>query len=115
MNEIKNLINNQNFLMEEPTKEDPLTPCMDYHKEKIQSNGSLYRLKLIIVVKSDLKNKYVIGDTSWSPTSSMKTLNFLLTGTSQHKVRVYQLYSILGYIHQTQNHNQFGLKWQFVF
>ena len=46
---------------------------MDVYKAKIQSDGSLYKLKLRIVVRGDLQNKEVVGDT-WSPTASMKTL-----------------------------------------
>ena len=29
LKEIKNLINNQNFLVEDPDKDEPVTPCMD--------------------------------------------------------------------------------------
>ena len=53
-----------------------MTPCMDVYKEKIKSDRSLNKLKLIIVVRGDLQNKYLIGDTC-SPTSSIKTLKYL--------------------------------------
>ena len=33
--EIKNLINNQTFLVEDPKKGGPVTPCMDVYKAKI--------------------------------------------------------------------------------
>ena len=33
--EIKNLINNQNFLVENPKKGEPVTPCIDVYKDKI--------------------------------------------------------------------------------
>ena len=42
--EIKNLINNQTFLVEDPKKDEPLTPCMDVYKAKIQSDRSLDRM-----------------------------------------------------------------------
>ena len=42
--------------MDDPYKGDPVTPCMDFYKAKIQSDGSLDKLKLRIVVKGDLKN-----------------------------------------------------------
>ena len=35
MKEIKNLINNQHFLVEDPEKYDPVTPCMYVYKAKI--------------------------------------------------------------------------------
>ena len=38
--------------MDDPKKGDPVTPCMDDYKAKIQSDGSLNKLKL-----RDLQNK----------------------------------------------------------
>ena len=72
-NEIKNLINNKTFMVEYPKKVEPVKPCMDVYKTKIQSDRSLDKLKLRIVVRGYLKNKELVGDT-WSPTSSMMTL-----------------------------------------
>ena len=46
MKEIKNLINNQNFLVEDIEKDKPVTPCMDVYKVQIQSDGSLDKLKV---------------------------------------------------------------------
>ena len=46
---------------------------MDVYKTKIQSDRSLDTLKLRIVVRVDIHNKDLIGDT-WSPTASMRTL-----------------------------------------
>ena len=72
MKEVKNLINNQNFLVQGLEKGETVTPCMDVYKAKIKSDGSLDKLKLKIVVKGDMKNKELVGDT-WSPTASMRT------------------------------------------
>ena len=44
---------------------------------KIKSGGSLDKLKLIILVRGDLKNKEIIGD-NWDPTESIKTLKYFL-------------------------------------
>ena len=52
--EIENLINNQTFLVPETDKGEPVVPCMDVYTSKIQSGGSLYKLKLKIVVRGDL-------------------------------------------------------------
>ena len=57
LKEIKDLINNQNFLIEDKNESEPVTPCMDVYKAKIQSDGSLDKLKLRIVVIGDLHNK----------------------------------------------------------
>ena len=51
LKEIENLINNHTFLVEYPEKYEPMTPCMDVYKSKIQSDGSLDKLKLRIVVR----------------------------------------------------------------
>ena len=88
--EIKNLINNQTFLIEDKDEGKPVTPCIDVYKAKIQSDGSLDKLKLIIVVRGDLQNKEMVGDT-WSPTSSMRTLKYCLSDAAKHKARVHQL------------------------
>ena len=63
---------------------------MDFYKAKIQSDGSLDKLKLRIVVREDLQNKEMVGDT-WSPTASMRTLKYFLADAEKHKARVYQL------------------------
>ena len=60
---IKNLISNQTFMIEEPKDGEPVTPCMDIYKAKIQSDGSLYKIKLRIVVRWDLQNKEMFGET----------------------------------------------------
>ena len=63
---------------------------MDVYKAKIQSDGSLDKLKLIIVVRGDLQNKEMVGDT-WSPASSMRTMKYFLTDAAKHEVRVHKL------------------------
>ena len=63
LKDIKNLINIQTFMIEDPNDGEPVTPGMDVYKEKIQSDGSLDKLKLRIVVRGDLQNKEMIGDT----------------------------------------------------
>ena len=55
--EINNLINNQTFLIEDQKEGEPVTPCMDVYKAKIQSDGSLDKLNLRILVRGYLKNK----------------------------------------------------------
>ena len=69
----KNIINNQNFIVQDSEKGEPVTPCMDVYIEKIQYDRSLENLMLIIVVRLDLQNKELVGDT-WSTTSSMSNL-----------------------------------------
>ena len=77
MKEIKNKINNNTFLVQEPEKGEPVTPFIYVYKAKMQYDGILDKLKLIIVVRGDMKNEELIGDT-WSPTASMRTLKELL-------------------------------------
>ena len=90
---MNNLINNKTFLIEYKNEGEPVTPCMDVYKAKIQSDGSLDKLKLRIVVRGDLQNKEIVGDT-WSPTASMRTLKYFLADAAKHKARVHQLYFI---------------------
>ena len=91
--EIKNIINNQNFLIEYQNEGEPVTPCMDVYKAKIQSDGSFDKLKLRIVVRGNMQNKEMIG-YNWSPTASMRTLKYFLADADKHKARVHQLYFI---------------------
>ena len=91
--EIKNIISNQNFLVEDPENGEPVTPCMDVHKGKIQSYGILDKLKLRIVVRGYLKNKELVGYI-WSPTDSMRTLKYILADAENHKAVLDQLYFI---------------------
>ena len=70
--EIKNIINNETFLVQLPDKSDPVTPCMNVYKAKVRSDGSLDKIKLMIVVRGDLHDKELVGDTC-STTASVKT------------------------------------------
>ena len=66
---------------------------MDVYKAKIQSDGSLEKLKLIIVVRGYVLNEEMVGDT-WSPTASMRTLKCFLADAIKDKARDNQLYFI---------------------
>ena len=63
---------------------------MDVYKAKIQSDGSLDKLKLRILVRGDLQNKELVGDT-WSPTASKRNLKYFLADATKHKARFHQL------------------------
>ena len=69
---------------------DPVTPCMDIYKEKIQYDGSLDKLKLRIVVTRGLQNTELVGDTC-SPIDSMTNLKYFLLDLDKHKAIVHQL------------------------
>ena len=60
------------------------------YKSKIQYDGSIDKLKLIILVRGNLQNKEMVGDT-WSPTASMRTFKYFLADAAKHKTRVHQL------------------------
>ena len=59
LKDIKNLINNQTFIVEYPDKYEPVTPRMDVYKDKIKYDGSQDKPKLRIVVRGDLHNKEI--------------------------------------------------------
>ena len=63
LKEIKNKISDQTFLIEYQNEGEPVNPCMDVYKSKIQSDWSFDKLKLRIVVRGDLQNKEMVGDT----------------------------------------------------
>ena len=66
---------------------------MDAYIDNIQYDGSLDKLKLIIVVRVDPQNKELVGDT-WSPTAFIRTLKYFLADATKHKPIVHQLYFI---------------------
>ena len=107
LKDIKNLTNNQTFIIEDPKDGEPVTPCIDVYKAKIQSYGSLDKLKLRIVVRGDLKNKEMVGDT-WSPTASMSTLNYFLADAAKHKARFHQLDFIGAFMQANVNNRVFA-------
>ena len=59
--------------MDDPEKGDTVAPCIYVYKAKIQSDGSIDKLKLRILVRGNLQNKEMIGYT-WYSTSSMRIL-----------------------------------------
>ena len=63
---------------------------MDVYKEKIQSDGSIEKFKLVILVRGDLQNKELVVYT-WSQTSSMIPLIHFLADAAKNKARVRQL------------------------
>ena len=73
--DIKNIINNHTFIVQEQDKGESVNICMDAYTDKIQSDGSLDNLKLIIVVSGYLQNKELVGDT-WPPTASMRNSKY---------------------------------------
>ena len=75
MKDIKSLINNHNFIVEDPEKGEPMTLRMDIYKAKIQSDGSLDNIKLRIVVRGHLQIKELVGYT-WSPTPPRNNLKY---------------------------------------
>ena len=75
-----------------------MTSCMDVYKAKIQSDESIDKLKLRIVVKGDLENNKVVGDT-WSPTDSMITFKYFLVCAAKYKSIVHQLDFIGAFLH----------------
>ena len=63
---------------------------MDVYKAEIQSDRSLDKLTLRILVRGDLQNNDMVGDTC-SPTASMINLKYLLADATKHKAGVHQL------------------------
>ena len=85
-----------------------MTPCIIVHKAKIQSDGSLDRLKLRIVFRGDLKNKELVGDT-WSSTIYMKTLKYFLADAIIYKARVNNI-DFIGVLLQAKVKNRVFVK-----
>ena len=81
---------------------------MDVYKAKIQSDGSLDKLKLIILVRGDLQNKEMVGDT-WSTTAFVRNLKYFLADAAKHKARGHQL-DFIGALLQAKVKNRVFVK-----
>ena len=44
-------------MIEDQNEGEPGTPCIDVYRDKIQYDGSLYKLKLRILVRGNIQNK----------------------------------------------------------
>ena len=106
VNEIINLINKQTFIVEDPEKDDPVSPCMDVYKAKIQYYGSLNKLKLVIIVSGYMENKELVGD-NWSPIASMRNLTYFLADATKDEAIVHKLYFIGAFLQAKVNNRVF--------
>ena len=62
---------------------------MNVYKDKIQSDESLDKIKLRIVVRGDLYNKVLVGD-NWSTTDFMSNLKYFLADATKNMAIVHQ-------------------------
>ena len=76
---------------------------MDVYESKIQSDGSLAKLKLRILVRGNFNNKEIMGCT-WDPTASMRNLKYLLADTSKHKAILHQLDFVASFLQANVKH-----------
>ena len=84
MKDIKNLIKNRDFLIKDLGNGEPVTHAWIYTRKKIQPDGSIDKLKLSILVRRDLENKEIIGDT-WYQTESMRNIKYFLADDYKQK------------------------------
>ena len=61
-----------------------MTPFVDVYKANNQSDGSIDKLKFIIVVIGDFQSKEIIGYT-WYLTESTRTLKYFLADDSKQE------------------------------
>ena len=94
------------FIVDDPNKGESVTPFMYFYKTIIQSDVSLDRLKLRIVVIGYLQKKEMIG-VKWYPTAPMRTIKYFLEDDSRHKVRLHQLHFIGSFIQVNVKHRVF--------
>ena len=81
---------------------------MNVYKATTQSDWSLDNLKLIIVVRGDMHNKKLVGDT-WSPTAFMRNFRSFLEYAVKQKARVHHL-EFIGSLLQAKVKNRVFLK-----
>ena len=87
--EMGTLIDSGTLVLDEMREGEDSTPVMEIFKVKINSDGSLDKLKTRIVVRGDLQNG--VTEDKWSPTASFRSLKMFLAHASHLKARVKQL------------------------
>ena len=95
--ELKTLMESGTFSIEPMQAGDTCTPTMDDNRVKLQSDGSLDKLKTRIVVRGDLQTKSIVEDT-YSPTASGRGLKMFLGHAARTQCRVRQLDFIGAYL-----------------
>ena len=80
---------------------------------EMQYYGSIYKLESRILVRVDVKNMVMNGDT-WYPTASMRNTKYFLEYSSNNKARVQQLY-LTGALLQTNVKHRVILKLDIIY
>jgi hypothetical protein len=88
--ELKVLVSSGTFSIEPMLEGEVAVPTMETNRVKLQSDGTLDKLKNRIVVRGDLQNKQSLED-KWSPTASFRSLKMFLAHAAKLKVRVRQM------------------------
>ena len=88
--ELKVLVSSGTFSLEPMLEGEVAIPTMETNRVKLQSDGTLDKLKNRIVVRGDLQNKQSTED-KWSPTASFRSLKMVLAHAARLKVRVRQM------------------------
>ena len=83
-----------------------MATLMYVYKAKIQSEWSLNKLKLRILVRGDQQNKELAGYT-WSQTASIRTFKYFLEYSVKHRARVNQLDFIGAFLQPKVNNGVF--------
>jgi hypothetical protein len=74
--EMGTLVDSGTLVLDEMREGESSTPVMEIFKVKINSDGSLDKLKTRIVVRGDLQNG--VTEDKWSPTASFRSLKMFL-------------------------------------
>ena len=88
--EIKNLIDNNTFSLEDPGEDDKVIPTMTTYKTKIISDGTIDKLKCLIVVRGHMQGNSGTTDT-WTPTASTRLLRIFCAEAAWCAARIKQL------------------------
>ena len=84
------LVDSGTFVADTLQSNEISTPVMETFKVKVKSDGSLDKLKMLLVVRGDLQDKNITED-KWSPTASFHSLKMFLAHAARTKARVKQL------------------------
>jgi hypothetical protein len=89
--ELKELIKKDTVVHDTPNDDDPIIPVTAKHRVKLNSDGSVEKLKTRIALRGDLMRENVFTPDTWCPIGGFRALKIFLAFAAECRQRIYQL------------------------
>jgi hypothetical protein len=89
--EVKELLKKGTVVHDIPNEDDPIIPVTAKYRVKLNSDGTIEKLKTRIALRGDLMKENIYLPGTWCPIAGFRALKIFLALAAQHKQRIYQL------------------------